>query len=310
VKWDYAVCGEQAGFPWGLMLGLLPALILFLMYPKQFVFGNFGYNAKLYPLLCRIGGLEGQMSPFFKLHYFVTNILAQPGNAVLILGAGYFLVRSRAWRWARNPDSWLLPLLCGSLFLGALVAAIPLPQYFYAPAPLIVVGLAIAVAKTKPMLRKDYLALLMVTIVSFVSTARDYRYLVRLFRPADWATVKVHRAGCRLASLTGKGSVLTLAPIFPLEGGLWIYPELAAEPFACRSAAFLRASARAEYKMLATTDFPRLLMKKPAQGILVSSDSVLDQSLTGFAKAHGYQMVPIDGELSVYLPPARVAASR
>jgi hypothetical protein len=89
------------------------------------------------------------------------------------------------------------------------------------------------------MLRKDYLALLMVTIVSFVSTARDYRYLVRLFRPADWATIKVHRAGCRLASRTGKGSVLTLAPIFPLEGGLRIYPELAAEPFACSNHGFV-----------------------------------------------------------------------
>jgi hypothetical protein len=127
------------------------------------------------------------MSPFFKLRYFLTNILAQPGNAVLILGVGYFLVPSGAWRWARNPDSWLIPLLSGSLFLGALVAAIPLPQYFYAPVPLAVVGLAITVAKTTPMLRKDYWVLFIVTIVPFMSTAGDYRYLVRLFRPGDWA---------------------------------------------------------------------------------------------------------------------------
>jgi hypothetical protein len=49
---------RRAGwFSLGLMLGLLPAIILFLMYPNQFVFGNFGYNAELYPMLCRIGWL-------------------------------------------------------------------------------------------------------------------------------------------------------------------------------------------------------------------------------------------------------------
>lgn len=302
---------RRAGwFSLGLVLGLLPAIILFLMYPNQFVFGNFGYNAELYPMLCRAGGLEEQMSPFFKLRYFLTNILAQPGNTVLILGLGYFLVRSGAWRSARDPGSWLLPLLSGTLLLGALVAAIPLPQYFYAPVPLAVVGLASSIAKTTPMLRKDYWVLLIMTSVCFASTAVDYRYLGRLFQPEDWATIKVHNAGRQLASLTGHGKVLTLTPIFPLEGGLRIYPELTAEPFACRSAAFLRASARVEYKMLAPRDFPRLLIKEPAQGILVSSDSVLDQSLAVFARTHGYQKFPIVGELTVYLPPARIAASR
>jgi hypothetical protein len=191
-----------------------------------------------------------------------------------------------------------------------LVAAIPLPQYFYAPVPLAVIGLAISIAKTTPMLRKDYWVLFIVTSVCFASTAVDYRYLGRLFQPEDWATIKVHNAGRQLASLTGHGKVLTLSPIFPLEGGLRIYPELTAEPFACRSAAFLRASARVEYKMLASKDFPRLLIKEPAQGILVSSDSVLDQSVAVFARTHGYQKFPIVGELTVYLPPARIAASR
>jgi hypothetical protein len=302
---------RRAGwFSLGLMLGLLPAIVLFLMCPNQFVFGNFGYNAKLYPMLCRIGGLEHEMSPFFKLRYFLTNILSQPGNAALILGLGYFLVRSGAWRWARDPGSWLLPLLSGTLFLGALVAAIPLPQYFYAPVPLAVIGLAISIAKTTPMLRKDYCVLFIVTMVCIASTAVDYRYLGRLFQPEAWATIKVHRAGRRLASLTGQGKVLTLSPIFPLEGGLRIYPELTAEPFACRSASFLRTSARVKYKMLAIRDFPRLLIKEPAQGILVSSDSVLDQSLAVFATTHGYQKFPVVGEISVYLPPTRIAASR
>jgi len=64
------------------------------------------------------------MSIISKLQYFVTHILIQPGNAALVFCFGYFIVRSSAWRQANNWSSWLLPLLIGSLFLGALAAAI------------------------------------------------------------------------------------------------------------------------------------------------------------------------------------------
>jgi hypothetical protein len=85
---------------------------------------------------------------------------------------------------------FLLLYLIGSLFLGALAAAIPLPQYFYARVPLIVIGLAVAIAKTNMSLKADYVVLLMAAIVCFSSTAIDYRYLIRLFRPDQWATIK------------------------------------------------------------------------------------------------------------------------
>jgi hypothetical protein len=112
------------------------------------------------------------------------------------------------------------PLLIGSLFLGALAAAIPLPQYFYARVPLIVIGLAVAIAKTNMSLKADYVVLLMAAIVCFSSTAIDYRYLIRLFRPDQWATIKVHNLGRQLATVTGKGRITCLASILPLEGGV------------------------------------------------------------------------------------------
>jgi hypothetical protein len=287
----------------GLGFGLVPVIIMFSLYPKQFLFGNLTYNAELYPMLCTANGLENQMSIISKLHHVVTHILIQPGNAALVVCLGYFLVRSGAWRQGSNRCSWLLPLLIGSLFLGALAAAIPLPQYFYAPVPLIVVGLAIAIAKTKMSLKADYLVLLLVTIVCFASTANDYRYLTRLFRPDQWATIKVHNLGCQLATLTGKGRIMSLAPILPLEGGLRIYPELTAEPFACRSADFLQPAERIQHKMLTPVDLVDLLTKEPAQGILVTSHSVLDLPLIGFAKAHAYRELPLDLGLTAFLPP-------
>jgi hypothetical protein len=96
---------------------------------------------------------------------------------------------------------------------------------------------------------------------------------------------------------------MSLAPILPLEGGLRIYPELTAEPFACRSAVFLQTAERIQHKMLTPVDLVDLLTKEPAQGILVTSHSVLDLPLIGFAKAHAYRALPLDLGLTAFLPP-------
>jgi len=297
---------RQAGwFCAGTTLGLLPTLILFALYPQQFAFGNLTYNDRLYPMLCSANALEYQMSPLYKLSYFITHILFQPGNAALTVGLAYFFVRSRGWRQALQRQVWLLPLLVCFLFLGALIPAIPLPQYFYAPVPLVVVGFAIAISRTKSMLTPDYGMLVLMTSVCVVSTAIDCRYLLRLSHPDQWTTIQVHRVGSKLAAVTGGGTILSLAPIFPLEGRVNIYPELTAEPFACRGALFMPPEARPEQKMLAPDDLPRLAVKLPPQGILVGSEPLLERPIVNFANAFGYRAVPIDLGLTVFLPPAQ-----
>ena len=299
---------RQAGwFCAGTTLGVLPTLILFLLFPKQFAFGNLTYNGQLYPMLCDANALQYQMSLPYKLFYFVTHILVQPGSAALIVGLAYFLFRSRGWRGAIQRSSWLLPLLICSLFLGALIPAIPLPQYFYAPMPLVVVGFAIAISRTKSMLTLDYVMLVLVTTVCAVSTATDYRYLSRLGRPEQWATIRVHRVGCEIAAFAGEGTILSLAPIFPLEGGANIYPQLTAEPFACRGALCMRPWERPEQKMLAPDDLLPLAVSDPPQGILVGSETLLEGAITNFANKSGYRPIPIDLGLTVFLPPPRQA---
>jgi hypothetical protein len=300
-----AVWRRTAWFCAGTTLGVLPTLILFSLFPKQFVFGNLTYNDRLYPMLCSANALEYQMPPPYKLLYFITHILAQPGNAALTVGLAYFLFRSRGWRETLQRPSLLLPLLVCFLFLGALIPAIPLPQYFYAPMPLVVIGLTIAISRTRSMLIPDYLMLGLVVAVCAVSTAIDYRYLLRLGHPDQWATIKVHRVGCQLAAATRGGCILSLAPIFPLEGSVNIYPQLTAEPFACRGALFMPPFERTEQKMLAPDDLARLAVKEPPQAILVGSEPLLEHAITNFAKASGYRPVSIDLGLTLFLPPVR-----
>jgi 4-amino-4-deoxy-L-arabinose transferase-like glycosyltransferase len=284
----------------GFALAILPTLVLFSLAPDQFIFGNFTYNSELYPGFCAGNGLGKEMTLGFKLLYCVTHILANPGNAALAVGLAYFFIRSRSWQFYKG--SWSLPLLICALFFGGLAAAIPLPQYFYAPVPLIVLGLAMAISRTRPIGRPDYLLLSLVTIVCLASTIIDFRYSVRLFQPDRWSTLKVHSTGSRLTAATGGGKIFALAPVFPLEGGLQIYPELTAEPFAFRNGSALPAAERLRQKMLGPDELPDLLAEQPPKGILVGTEPLVEGPVIGFAKTHNYRPEPIGLGLTLFLP--------
>jgi hypothetical protein len=57
-----SLCRQAGGFCAGLALGMSPALILFSLYPSQFIFGTLTYNSQLYPIFCAANGLAYQMS--------------------------------------------------------------------------------------------------------------------------------------------------------------------------------------------------------------------------------------------------------
>src|SRR5207302_1323986 len=73
-------------------------------------------------------------------------------------------------------------------------------------------------------------------VASLISGIPHYIQLGLSISPDSWVPVKVHRTGSMIARLAiGKPQVLSLSPIFPLEGGLSIYPQWAASVFTARS---------------------------------------------------------------------------
>ncbi len=276
-----------AWFSLGVALGALPVAALFFLAPRQFIFGNFIYNGKLYPQHCLSSGLAGQTTVGFKLWYVVGHVLANPGNAALVGCLGYFLFRSRATADAER-DLLTLSLLLLFLFAGALAAAIPLPQYFYALVPLLAMGLAVGISRTPQLTRKDLVVLFSLVILTGISTVRDFHYLRSLTRTGDWTTVQIHRTGQQVRSTVGEGRVLTFAPVIPLEGGLPIYPELATGPFAWRVAPFMSVPDRKLQRVPSAEGLADLLWNQLPAGILVGAEPALEEPLIDFAKAHGY----------------------
>jgi hypothetical protein len=148
------------------------------------------------------------------------------------------------------------------------------------------------------------LALLVhVIILSSTYGARSYRDVEGLFTSGEWLPVKVHRLGVEIADAAGGGIVLTLAPIFPLEGGARIYEEFAAGPFAWRIAPFVPEGDRLEGGIVSETQLDALLRPKPPRGILVGYEGGLEQPFIRYAEENGYRALELTDGKTLWLPP-------
>jgi hypothetical protein len=292
-----------AWFSLGVVLGALPVAALFCLAPRQFIFGNLTYNARLYREQILSSGLAGQTTVEFKLWYLFSHILANPGNAALVACLCYFLFRSRSADGGDHRDLLTLGLVLLSLLAGAMAPAIPLPQYFYAMVPLLAMGLPVGISRTPQFTRNDALVLFSLVILSIISTERGFHYLANLARPKDWTTLKIHRAGQQVRSTVEKGRLLTFAPVVPLEGGLPIYPELATGPFAWVIAPFVNAEERKVQRIPSAQGLADLFQGQLPAGILFGAEPALEEPLTDFAKAHGYTPKPVDLGYTVFRAP-------
>ena len=124
---------------------------------------------------------------------------------------------------------------------------------------------------------------------------------------AELVPVKAHRFGIEIASLAGPGKILTLAPLYPLEGGVPIYRELAVGPFAYRLAHLLPPEKRTRLRVVAPDDLPALLQREPPAAILLGAEPEdIESALRQHATEHGFQRATKFGKLSLWLPPPAI----
>lgn len=144
--------------------------------------------------------------------------------------------------------------------------------------------------------------------------------LPQLFSPSTWTGVKVHQTAAAMrnsigAGMDGQTLVATLAPIYPLEAGFDVYPELASGPFYYRIGDYLSEEDRQRYRVTSPNTVDSLLDRLPPDVILVGHEGALDDPLIDYARARGYNAVktPIGkdryGDSTLYLKPARSAST-
>jgi 4-amino-4-deoxy-L-arabinose transferase-like glycosyltransferase len=297
----------------GFGLAMLPTLLLFAIAPAQFIFGNFTYPNLNTIYRAEIGffGPPNPMTSFEKLAYFGEQILPQPGNLLLFVALlfwGYTSGLVELWRRKRDRFAFIFILLLAPFVgWGALLPTPAWDQYYAAAVPFavlaIVLGLA-ALVRRYPAQSGWFLAIfLQMVILANVYQLGDYRRMTFLLHPEAWRPLIFHELGVQVSELSQGGKVLTLSPLYPLEGGAPIYAEFATGPFAWRTASWLTPPERSTFKMISEEDLEGLLETQAPSAILVGFEPLLEEPLIEYALAHGYSWVELTPESGLWLSP-------
>jgi hypothetical protein len=297
----------------GLLISLIPVLLLFAAAPQQFIFGNFTY-ASLNTFYREEAGFFGPPNPMTfteKFYYFWDFVLPQPENLlslVAVLFLGFTPLLAEVWQHKGSLfEPVFLLLLAPFVAWGALLPTPAWYQYYAAPLPFailaMVYGMAVLIRRHPPV-RVWVLALfLQVVLIASLYQSGDYRRMTFLLHSEAWRPLMVHDLGIRVAELSAGEDVLTLAPIYPLEGGASIYPEFATGPFAWRTAGLVEPAERSAFSLVSDQNLERFLRDRPPRSILVGFEPALEGPFNDYALVHNYRWVELGSETGIWLHP-------
>lgn len=293
----------------GSLVGLAPAWYFLLRAPAEFMFGNFDYVRLNTAHYLASGGLAPGEE--WRQKWEMTRdtmVVVWRANFALVLVTLIQGIRAVMWRWRQSPGAlagvdvggpllFLLTLIPVALVSG--YAPTPMQiQYIYLVFPLLaLLNLFFLVRDPRPGLGA---ALLLVAALYAASQATaDLRESwAAAWQPQTWVVNRVHEQGEIIRQNVGIGRVITLAPIYPLEGGAAIDPGLVSGPFGWRVADLVDPATRAEMGIVGPEEMAARMLADPPDAILVGvhgAHAALEPPLIEFAQAHGYRPQEIFG---------------
>ena len=100
------------------------------------------------------------------------------------------------------------------------------------------------------------------------------------------------------------GPVLTLAPLYALEGQCRIYPQLVAGPFVYRVADSLTDKDREITNTVGPDTLEQLIAQNPPSAIIVGTEqAILEDALIEIALSRNWRKQNYPNGITVYLPP-------
>lgn len=314
-------------FGLGLLAGLLPVIVLFALAPRQFVFGNLGFF-EIYAQYRLETGTRERMDLASKLGYLFDQVGSQPGNLLLLVSLIFFSISPEVFVRLRRTNTKIRPpygnlLALGLVFFLTISGLTPSPvfyQYFYDLVPFAVIAVVYGVAwycprppegaeeggsaslpKNESGGERFHWALvlfLQVVLLANLFMIPDTIELKAASKPGNWAPIQVHALGRAMRSKAPDGKVLTLSPLYPLEGGLQIYPSLATGPFIWRTAHLVPEKQRRLFGVLAEEDLDDFLVQSPPAAILVGEEKELEEAFLRYAVQNGYTLIKLPGIVS------------
>lgn len=284
----------------GGLLGGLPILVPLVSDPQTFLAHVLGYHTGPHLQYWQDPAVESEgasVSWAAKLllaqSVWLSATVAVAISAVLMLFLAWLLLPARTGGLPVAP----LLVVAGAFACSVALSLIPTPSFpqYFGP-PLICLPLALAVLyaglghDTRRYMQPGLVAATIVVLV--IAAPRLAQYLPTVAQPERWTVLRVHEAGEtvaeRLATAGVSGKVATLSPIYPLEGRLAVYQELATGPFAYRIADMADPKLAAFYKMTSPTTIGALFEADPPAALLLGFDEVLERPMLAYAQRHGY----------------------
>lgn len=291
----------------GTLTGLLTPLIFFLVSPQRFVYYNYQYHKLNETYYRTMGYLQG-MNIGGKLQYFIAVVLYDRINILLVSG---FALLWGLWKISKtkiNPDiafpfNFILSVL-SALLLAAFLPSPSWPQYFYPLVFFLVLGLAyLLFFLSFPAERLKWILSFFGLIVLFSAFQglALYRPVSNLLDPEKWVGITTYRMGQKIKGMIKTGRILTLSPLFPLEGGLGIYKEFAASPFIWRSGALTDSERRKDLDLITEHELEAYLQLSPPQAILTGLEEDLEEILIQYARKQNYKATYLSKGLTLWV---------
>ena len=239
--------------------------------------------------------------------------------AVVYFAALLFIDNVKEQTASSRRDYWPVLVTLALTVLGALICFVikpSFPQYYMPPLPFAIILIAALAGLLTKTQRVAVHPLVMAIALStlMLGGPKLAQSLPNLLAPSTWTGVKVQQTAVAMRGAIGdrsegKALVATLAPIYALEAGFDVYPELASGPFYYRIGDYLSEEDRQRYQVTSPSTVDGLLDQQPPVAILVGHEGALDAPLIDYAHARGYVLVdaPIGrdryGESMLYLKP-------
>jgi hypothetical protein len=230
-------------------------------------------------LLRRIGMVFGKLDLLFVA-------ITTPGYPLLILIAIQLWVTVALLRRKvkiSNVTNLLLAVLLPLVFFViALLPPTMWKQYLAMPAPFLVISFAYPLLYLRKIAdipgNNKYFQIARLLIAACVVVSVSLwpvvlRRIQTLAHPRRWVPIRLHSVSQDIAERTkGPEPILTLAPLYALEGGGNIYDEFSSGLFVYRIARYMSASDRKIAKAVGPDTLPLLLEKSPPGAIILGAE--------------------------------------
>jgi hypothetical protein len=283
-------------------------LIIFIMAPKAFILNVFMIPIFNGEWLREIAKIPGPSEVIF-------NSLTKPEYIILFILIAYFFITIVLLR-KKLQDADYRNLTISSIitvifFIIAFIPPAMFMQYFAAPALFIIISFAYPLSylnklKTTELVKKHLnIAYCVITVSVFLTVTCNFNIMNRipkLLKQQELPPVQLHNISKNIFDRTAEPKqVLTLAPLYALEGGCEIYKEFSAGPFVYRIADYIKEESLITVVGAGVEDLIELTKNPPPSAVILGTEPPgLEQPIYQAAVKPDWEKVKYPQNIAVF----------